>query len=91
MSHTANVTVTTDWVQLSNNEGYVMLQVRSNGPVLIHVGQSIPDSNSYIGFVMEDDDLSEWAISEMETGDAVFARALVDDVEVAVIESGAAA
>ena len=67
MSYTStNVVDDTAWVEVATEVETAFVQLRTDGPVLVYVGQSVPLSDSDEGVLLDDSGLVEISILGME-------------------------
>ncbi len=75
MSYTASNEVDgSAWTEVATGVETAFVQLRSPGPVLVYVGQSVPASGSDEGVLLNDPGLVEIAILGMEAGDSVWVK-----------------
>lgn len=91
MSFTKDYQVTgDDWTVVANGPG-AMVQLKTPGPVIIHVAQNKPAASVDDGAILERGELEEFVISAMEEGDLVAVKSKDAETHwVAVIGSGTA-
>lgn len=81
---TAEFTLTKDdWTQLSDGHTQVLVQPRSLGSILIHLGTSAPASSSHVGILLTD--FREFSATDLVTGDQVYGRSAHDDSELVTV------
>lgn len=85
MSHTLETTVAQGaWSDLSGGLllTHATVQLKSSGPVLIHIGQSLPDPAETAGFTLvrnDEDELSAIPFAGLVSGDNIYARSVQDE------------
>jgi len=75
MSYTATNDVDgSAWTEVATEVETAFVQLRSPGPVLVYVGQSVPASDSDEGVLLNDPGLVEISVLGMEAGDSVWVK-----------------
>lgn len=92
MSFTKDYSVTgADWTLVANTEPGALIQLKSQGPVIVHVAQSAPAAGVDDGVILERGELEEFVLNSMEAGDAVYVKSKDDETHsVGVVASGTA-
>lgn len=90
MSYTSDISVGPDgFTILASNEGMALVQLKTQGRIVVQLAQATPANDSIEGIIMDSDGLVELAFGTIEADDLVYARSLTDDTEtVAVVNSG---
>lgn len=92
MSFTKNYGVTgNDWTLVADTGPGVLVQLVSQGPVLVQIAQAKPAPGDAQGVILDSGALEEFVADGMETGDGLYVRSKDNEPNtVAVIGSGQA-
>ena len=81
MAQTMDYEVTSDdWLTISELSS-AFVQLKTNGPVIMFVGSTLPTEAPYPGIVLEGNKLNAFALDSLENDDVVAFRAMDSDVE----------
>ena len=81
MAQTMDYEVTSDdWLTISELSS-AFVQLKTNGPVIMFVGSTLPTEAPYPGIVLEGNKLNAFALDSLEAADIVAFRAMDSDVE----------
>ena len=81
MAQTMDYEVTSgEWVTVSELSS-AFVQLKTNGPVIMFVGSTLPTEAPYPGIVLEGNKLNAFALDSLENDDLVAFRAMDNDVE----------
>lgn len=81
MAQTMDYEVTSDdWLTISELSS-AFVQLKTNGPVIMFVGSTLPTEAPYPGIVLEGNKLNAFALDSLENDDLVAFRAMDNDVE----------
>lgn len=81
MAQTMDYEVTSDdWLTISELSS-AFVQLKTNGPVIMFVGSTLPTEAPYPGIVLEGNKLNAFALDSLENDDLVAFRAMDSDVE----------
>lgn len=94
MATTSSITLTADlaWVELADsaNDATALLQLTTDGPVIVHHGGSSAPASDAAGITLRRNGLEEIIVSDMD-GSKLWARAVMAEVERVTIMKTAAA
>ena len=81
MAQTMDYEVTSDdWLTISELSS-AFVQLKTNGPVIMFVGSTLPTEAPYPAIVLEGNKLNAFALDSLENDDLVAFRAMDNDVE----------
>jgi len=81
MAQTMDYEVTSDdWLTISELSS-AFVQLKTNGPVIMFVGSTLPTEAPYPGIVLEGNKLNAFALDSLENDDLVAFRVMDNDVE----------
>lgn len=81
MAQTMDYEITSDDWSTVSELGSAFIQLKTNGPVILHVGSAAPDEAPFPGIVLEGNKLNAFALDGLEPTDLVSLRAMDNDVE----------
>lgn len=73
------------WTAVSAGDGSVLVQLKSRGPVRVHVGDSNPGDNSDVGVTLARNGLQEIGNVGLTGDDNVYVRALRRTEQIVVV------